>query len=181
MGHDEIANIVLRQCSHTFSLWLVMIFQPYLTQVTYPKTWKTGEVTPTFREGNKADVTCFRPISLLSCCWRVSEEIFDSSYELVRHQLDASQYGFGKNFSATLQLLLFLDKLFVMHDDDTHDRFLTLCLLKQNFCYESAWSFVQKLYNYSAWAETCWKELRPRLQAEFFMSKSMLICLPCKM
>ena len=45
----------------------------------------------------------------------------------VPDQLHASQYGFRKK-RATLQLLVFLDRLFDLYDDDTHDELTVLYL-----------------------------------------------------
>ena len=95
MGYDKIGNLILKQCSHTLCKSLTMIIQTCLNKGTHPEVWKTGQVTPIFKEGNKADVKCYRPICLLCSCSKVFEKLlFDAIYELVKDQLHANQYGF---------------------------------------------------------------------------------------
>ena len=119
MGYDKIGNLILKQCSHTLCKSLAMIFLTCLNKGTYHKVWKTGQVTPIFKEGNKADVKCYRSICLLCSCSKVFEKLlFDAIYELVKDQLHANQYGFRKHRPATLQLLDFLDKLYELNDNE---------------------------------------------------------------
>ena len=65
------------------------------------------------QDGDKKDVTCYRPINLLSCISKVLERIiFDEIYPLVQEKLHTKQFGFRRKRSATLQLLLFLDRIY---------------------------------------------------------------------
>ena len=85
--------------------------------------------TPIFKEGNKADVKCYRPIGLLCTCSKVFEKLlFDAIFELVKDQLHANQYGFRKHRSATLQLLVFLDKLYDLNDNEKQKELTVLYL-----------------------------------------------------
>ena len=98
---------------------------------TYPTYWKVSQIRTTFKDGNKSDVTCYRPISLLNCMSKVLEEItFDEIYELVRHKICENQFGFGKNRSATLQLLLFFD---TVHKKFDNEAIKDLSILYLNF------------------------------------------------
>ena len=129
MGYDKIGNIILKQCSHTLCKSLAMIFQTCLNKGTYPKVWKTGQVTPIVKEGNKADVKCYRPICLLCSCSKIFEKLlFDAFYELVKDKLHAKQYGFQKHRSATLQLLVFLNKLHELNDNKKQKELTVLYL-----------------------------------------------------
>ena len=96
-----------------------MIYQTCLNKGTYPKVWKTGQVTTIFKEGNKADVKCYRPICLLCSFSKVFEKLlFDAIHELVKDQWHANQHGFRKHRSATLQLPVFLGKLYEQNDNE---------------------------------------------------------------
>ena len=68
MNHDKIGNLVLKKCHNTLSASLTLIFQTCLNEGSFPDTWKLSHVTPIFKEGNRADVSCYKPISLLCCC-----------------------------------------------------------------------------------------------------------------
>ena len=83
----------------------------------FPTYWKIRQVTPIFKESSKADVTCYRPISILCCSSKVFEKlIFDKIYYFFERKLHPSQYGFRKQPSATLQLITFLDQIFEYND-----------------------------------------------------------------
>ena len=181
MGHDEIWKLVLRHCSHILSLSLEMIFQTCLNKGTYPKTWKISKVTPIFKAGNKADVTCYRPISLLCCCSKVLEMIFDAIYELVRDQLHASQYGFRKKT--------------VCNATTTSVPGQTVWIVRRRYSWWThctIFRFCQSLWCGSAWTSvetgtTLWHR-RKSVETycvlphhEFKLSKSKIICLTCKM
>ena len=75
-------------------------------------------VCPVFKDGNKKDVSCYRPISLISCVSKVFERIlFDHIFSFVHSSLHAQQFGFRKKRSAILQLLVFLDRIHQYNDD----------------------------------------------------------------
>ena len=72
---------------------------------------------------------CYSPICLLCSCSKVFEKLlFDAIYELVKDQLHANQYGFRKHRSATLQLLVFLDKLYELNDNEKQKELTVLYL-----------------------------------------------------
>ena len=50
LGDDEIANLVLRQCSHTLSLLLAIAFKTCLSKSTFLGTWNKSKVTTIFGE-----------------------------------------------------------------------------------------------------------------------------------
>ena len=85
MGPDKIGNLILKNCSHTLCQSLATLFQTCLNKGKYPTIWKTCQVTLIFKDGNKADVKRYRPISLLCCCSEVFEKIiFDALYKTER-------------------------------------------------------------------------------------------------
>ena len=78
-----------------------------------------GQISPIFKDGNKSDVTFYQTISLLNCMSKVVEKIIiDEIYKLVRHRLWENQFGFRKNRSATLQLLLSPDTVYKKFDNE---------------------------------------------------------------
>ena len=114
-----IGNLLLRNCSSSITKSVTFLYQTIMNKGTYPTYWKVRQINPIFKDLNKSDVTCYRPISLLNCMSKVLERIiFDEIYELVRHKLCENQFGFRKNRSATLQLLLFLDAVYKKFDNE---------------------------------------------------------------
>ena len=119
-GPDRNGNLVLQKCHPTIGKSLAVIFLTCVNKGKYPTQWKLYQVTPIFKEGNRADVICCRPITLLCCCSKVFEKIpFDEIYEFVKGTLNPSQFGFRRKRSATLQLLMCLDKVFNYNDVNT--------------------------------------------------------------
>ena len=65
-GPDGISCDFLKTCCSEFSFRLYKLFQSILHSGIYPEEWKIAKITPVFKSGKKQDVTCYRPISLLS-------------------------------------------------------------------------------------------------------------------
>ena len=125
----KFGNILLRNAAKGLSKSLTLIFQAIINKGTYPNQWKFGQICPVFKDGEKKDVTCYRPISLLSCISKVLERIiFDEIYPLVQEKLHTKQFGFRKKRSATLQLLLLLDRIYKYNDDNEVENLIVLYL-----------------------------------------------------
>ena len=128
-GSDKIWNILLRNAAKGLSKSVTLIFQTIINKGTYPNQWKFGQICPVFKDGDKKDVTCYRPKSLLSCISKVLERIiFDEIYPLVQEKLHTKQFGFRKKKSTTLQLLLFLDRIYKYKDDNEVENLSVLYL-----------------------------------------------------
>ena len=88
----------------------------------FPSYWKISQITPIYKEGSRAEVNCYTPISLLCCVSKIFEKvIFDEIYSHCRHRLNEKQFGFRKNRSAPTQLLLFLDTVYRKFDTISSD------------------------------------------------------------
>ena len=120
-GPDRIGNLLLQKCHPTIGKSLALIFQTCVNKGKYPTQWKLCQVTPIFKEGNRADVSCYRPISLLCC-----GVLFDEICKIVKGTLNPNQFGFRRKRSATVQLSMFLDKVYNYNDDNTIKQFAIL-------------------------------------------------------
>ena len=128
-GPDKIGNILLRNAAKGLSKSLTLIFQTIINKGTCPSQWKFGQICPVFKDSDKKDSTCYRPISLLSCISKVLERItFDEIYLLVQEKMHTKQFGFRKKRSAFLQLLLFLDRIYKHKDDNEVENLSVLYL-----------------------------------------------------
>ena len=77
-GPDNFGNIIFIFCSATLSKSLVLLFQTMTNKGKFPSIWKISQITPIYKEGSKAEVNCYRPISLLCCVSKIFEKvIFD--------------------------------------------------------------------------------------------------------
>ena len=119
---DRIGNETLKQLATTLAKSLTVIFQTCFNKGVYPQYWKESEITPIYKDGDKSDVTKYRPINCLCCPSKVQEKvIFDWLYPVVRLKLHDSQFGFRDGRSAILQLICFLDKIYLLNDSSAID------------------------------------------------------------
>ena len=77
-GPDSFGYIIFQFCSVTLSKSLVPLFQTMSNKGKFLSIWKINQITPIYKEGSKAEVNCYRPISLLCCVPKIFEKvIFD--------------------------------------------------------------------------------------------------------
>ena len=113
-GPDAIRPIVLKQLSQEISPVIALIFQTSLDSGTVPAEWKTAQVCPLFKKGDKTDPANYRPISLTCILCKTMEHIVAST--LTRHfnQNDILydlQHGFRERRSCETQLIQLVEDL----------------------------------------------------------------------
>lgn len=91
---------------------LRIIFNQSLETKTFPTKWKYSLIVPLFKNGNKASVTNYRPISILSACSKLFEKVMyfhlNRKYgDLICHQ----QHGFRVGKSTLTNLIEYTDFL----------------------------------------------------------------------
>ena len=117
-GPDGIGNLTLRNLAKTISKSLHTVFKTCLNKGKFPTKWKTGLIVPLHKDGDKAAITCYRPINCLCCPSKVLEKIiFDCLYNAIRKYLHDSQFGFRPLRSCVVQMLCFLDKIYRDNDN----------------------------------------------------------------
>ena len=86
----------------------------------HPDIWKTANITPVFKKGNKQLVKNYRPISLVPLCAKVFEKfLFNKLYSYFdsNQLLSNKQSGFRPGDSTTNQLLFLVNELHKAFDD----------------------------------------------------------------
>ena len=86
-GPDAIRPIVLKQLSQEISPVVALIFQT-LDSGTVPTEWKTAQVCPLFKKGDKIDPANYRPISLTCILCKTMEHIVASTLTKHFNQID---------------------------------------------------------------------------------------------
>ena len=130
-GQDGVGNIILKNLSQSLPKSLLLLFQTCLNKSSFPNTWKTCQVTPIFKDGDKTSIDCYRPISLLCSLSKVLEKvIFDGFYEHVEDKLSDCQFGFRTRRSTVLQMVVFLKKVYEFNDAQSVEN---LCILYLDF------------------------------------------------
>ena len=117
-GLDRMGNNLLKKLSHSLPKSLHLIFNTIANKCYFPSFWKTSEIIPIFKEGNKQMVDNYRPISLLVAVSNVLEKlIFDRMYPILSTALSQSQHGFWQRRSSITNLIEYLHEMFVNFDN----------------------------------------------------------------
>jgi hypothetical protein len=74
-GDDSIPPIFIKNCSAGIALPLSIIFNLSLSSGFFPLCWKSSLVTPIYKSGDNADISNYRPISILNAIPKLFESI----------------------------------------------------------------------------------------------------------
>jgi hypothetical protein len=107
-GPDEIPPIFLSGCVNALLVPITFIFNKSLSLGVFPKSWKSGYVTPIFKKGDKHDVSNYRPICLQSTLAKIFESLFlDSVMPTIANIIIPNQHGFMPKRSTLTNLAIY--------------------------------------------------------------------------
>ena len=121
-GPDEISTKFLKEMAHPVTPALTRIFQASIDQGQTPEDWKSANVSPIFKKGDKSKPSNYRPVSLTSVCCKVAEHIIHSHLMNFFEQhniLTDYQHGFRKKRSCESQLITTIQDLATGIDNNT--------------------------------------------------------------
>ena len=83
-GPDKVPVYFLKRTTPLIAPILFLIFQSSLNQGTLPSDWKTANIIPIYKKGNRSQLSNYRLVSLTSICCKALECIiyFHISYLL---------------------------------------------------------------------------------------------------
>jgi hypothetical protein len=113
-GPDKISCRILKEMAAEVAPILHIFFQASINQGILPTDWKTANVVPIFKKGDKSKAENYRPVSLTSVVCKRLEHIICSSImeHLDRHKfLHDAQDGFRKRRSCESQFILTIQDL----------------------------------------------------------------------
>lgn len=67
-GPDELPSQILKLCAEELAPILKVLFDQSLSTSALPNDWKSANITPIFKKGNRNSPANYRPISLTSTC-----------------------------------------------------------------------------------------------------------------
>ena len=113
-GPDNIHPKVLKELHSELAPGVTAIFQQSFRQGTVPQQWKTANVTPVFKKGERYTSANYRPVSLTSVLCKLQEHII--AKHLMNHLesksiLKACQHGFRAMRSCASQVINFVQEL----------------------------------------------------------------------
>ena len=83
-GPDNIPVYFLKRTAPSIAPILFLIFQSSLNQGILPSDWKTANIIPIHKKGNRSQPSNYRPVSLTCICCKVLERII---YSHMQHHL----------------------------------------------------------------------------------------------
>ena len=96
-GSDGVPPYFIKRLKCSLLKSPLILYNKSLSNGIFPDLWKSSFVFPIFKEGNRSDVSNYRPISILSTLAKIFESIMAKRMsEFFLRSLGPSQHGFVK-------------------------------------------------------------------------------------
>lgn len=118
-GPDLFIPKILKMVKDEVAEPLTKMFNMSLQHGQLPTDWKTANITPIFKKGDKKQPGNYRPISLTSVVVKLLESIIRDELVLFienNNLINNSQHGFRAKKSCLTNLIEFYDNLFKIND-----------------------------------------------------------------
>ena len=132
-GCDEISSDFVKLSSSILTPVLVTLINSALSQGIFPGDLKLAKAVPIFTEGDKLNMSNYRPILLLTCLSKIFEKvIFHRFTDFFNKQsvLVSNQYGFRANRSTTHAILDIITEMYDNINSKLYSGLVTLDLTK---------------------------------------------------
>lgn len=107
-GPDKIPPIFLKNCAHSLSVPLNILFNKSLSTGSFPQIWKLSYLTPVFKSGDQSFVENYRPICILSSIPKLFEKLILNKISFILNScITTCQHGFVSGRSTLTNLTLY--------------------------------------------------------------------------
>ena len=124
-GPDQMKPLVLKELADQITKVVTKIFSSSLRQQTIPDDWRSANICPVYKKGDKSKAVNYRPVSVTCILSKQMEHIIASkimNHMNITQQLYVHQHGFRSNLSCETQLVEFsTDILKSLHDNKQCD------------------------------------------------------------
>ena len=120
-GVDGISNVLLKSISNEIVKPLTLIINQSLETGIFPNAFKTSKVVPIYKKGDKANLSNYRPISILPTISKIFERVIHIQlydYFCKNNLLCEQQYWFRSKHSTELATIKLVDYLLKNMDDN---------------------------------------------------------------
>ena len=98
----------MHDCAFVFAKPLMVLFNMWIQSCMFPVRWKFTNICPILKDGVKANVKNYRPISIISNFSKVFEKaIINKIQNLIFENISIHQHGFFKGRSTSTNLVCF--------------------------------------------------------------------------
>ena len=149
-GPDNMHPHLLQKTARMISVPLKIIFEKSLSSGECPEDWRTANVTPIHKKGDRTEPNNYRPVSLTSQVCKVLETIVRE--KIVKHMRDNrlfsnSQHGFREGRSCLTNLLETLEQWTkILDEGDCID--VAYLDFRKAFDLVSHWHLLYKMSKY---------------------------------
>ena len=113
-GRDRVSVKIIKVAAKIISPSLAKLCNRCFATATFPRMWKTAEVIPLFKGGDKTNVDNYRPISILPVISKIIERLVHNSLMIEleeRNLIYHLQSGFRRNYTTETVLIKIVDQL----------------------------------------------------------------------
>lgn len=111
-GPDGIPTYFISKLAVSLQVPLSLIYNTSLLQGSFPDKWKQAAVVPILKNGSKAEVSNYRPISILNVLAKVFESlVYDRLYHHIENQIILEQHGFVRRRCIDTNLMSYTEFL----------------------------------------------------------------------
>lgn len=109
---DNIPMMFFMKLAMSLSLPLSILFNKSLMNRKFPTRWKISYVSPIFKEGDKNDVSNYRPVSILCAISKIFERlVFNMLFDQIKSEIHHSQHGFFAKRSTQTNLMEYVSNV----------------------------------------------------------------------
>ena len=149
-GWDEFPTFVAKKCVDGYIKPLTYLINTSFVEGIFPSELKLARVVPIFKGGDQAQLTNYRPISVLSFFSKVFEKIMYNhllDFIDLNHIIYDHQYGFRQKHSTQQAIITLVDR--ITNSLDKGDIVISVFLdLKKAFDTVDHSTLLKKLYAY---------------------------------
>lgn len=91
---DDVPILFFKRLSATICVPLALLFNKSLSNGKFPSLWKVSHIAPIYKSGKKAEISNYRPISILPAISKIFEKIVAKRVmNQLHHMISLKQHG----------------------------------------------------------------------------------------
>jgi hypothetical protein len=120
-GYDDVPARIVKISIPFISSPLIYIGNMMLLTGKFPSRLKFTQITPVHKEGSKAEITEYRPISLLTSFGKIFEKMIYNrlhQHTNINNIISSEQYGCKENGSTELAIFYLINQILIQNNKE---------------------------------------------------------------